>query len=210
MQTEGIGKHLLPGLVAGALAFGTPHKVEAGMAYAGGGGAVAANAARVDRDMHIDDKLVNFIKSVENSKTYKPGGWRAGKWHQYLDKGVPAIGYGHRLGHGESYPNGITDEEAVNLIRKDMAKAKKAMYNELHTRYKYADDDLDPDAEMMLTDFEYNMGTISTFPKFVNALIVKNWKVAANEYKRHSDGKELGRNVPFYNTFLKDKVTSAK
>jgi GH24 family phage-related lysozyme (muramidase) len=41
----------------------------------------------------------------------------------YDDQGYPAIGYGHRLLKGESYPNGINDAKAMDLLHGDEAKA---------------------------------------------------------------------------------------
>ena len=42
--------------------------------------------------------------------------------HVYDDNGAPAIAYGHRLLPGESYPDGITLQEADALLRKDLAE----------------------------------------------------------------------------------------
>lgn len=38
--------------------------------------------------------------------------------------GNPTIGYGHLIKPGESYPNGITDQEARGLLRQDLASAQ--------------------------------------------------------------------------------------
>ena len=43
--------------------------------------------------------------------------------HVYNDiAGNPSIGIGHKLLPGESYPNGITQEQAMDLLRADVVK----------------------------------------------------------------------------------------
>jgi len=158
-----------------------------------------------------DSKIVNFIVSVENSKGYQPGGWnkKSMKWEPYIDKGASAIGYGHRVKAGEDFSGGITDKEAVELVKKDIKIAKQNVYKELASRYKFVDT-LDSEKEAMLVDFMYNLGTLSKFPKFTRAVINNDWPTAIANYKRFSNGKELAdRNEKYYNTFLKvhDKNT---
>ena len=41
--------------------------------------------------------------------------------HVYNDNGKQAIGYGHDLLPGESFPTGITEEQAVALLDQDLA-----------------------------------------------------------------------------------------
>jgi GH24 family phage-related lysozyme (muramidase) len=41
--------------------------------------------------------------------------------HTYNDNGKQAIGYGHDLLPGESFPTGITEEQAVSLLDQDLA-----------------------------------------------------------------------------------------
>ena len=41
--------------------------------------------------------------------------------------GVPTIGYGHRLHHPESFPNGITEPQAANLLACDVRDAEQAV-----------------------------------------------------------------------------------
>jgi lysozyme len=49
--------------------------------------------------------------------------------HVYSDNGVPAIAYGHRLLPGESFPNGITEEEADSILRNDLSTRFERMVN---------------------------------------------------------------------------------
>ena len=60
----------------------------------------------------------------------------------------------------------------------------------------------------ILVDFAFNLGTLQTFPKFVDAVCRKDWKTAVKEYKRkykrHGTWKDLThRNEAFYNQFFK-------
>lgn len=41
--------------------------------------------------------------------------------------GFPTIGYGHRLHHPESFPNGITEPQAANLLACDVRDAEQAV-----------------------------------------------------------------------------------
>jgi lysozyme len=46
----------------------------------------------------------------------------------YLDvAGYPTIGYGHRLLHPESFPAGITPEQAAEILISDVREAEKAV-----------------------------------------------------------------------------------
>src|SRR3989304_10521916 len=47
---------------------------------------------------------------------------------QYLDEaGYPTLGYGPRLRPAESYPNGITEEDARRLLSDDIGVAERAI-----------------------------------------------------------------------------------
>lgn len=41
--------------------------------------------------------------------------------------GNPTIGYGHKLGRGESYPNGINEGQAESLLQNDLQTAEKSV-----------------------------------------------------------------------------------
>lgn len=48
--------------------------------------------------------------------------------HVYIDAvGVPTIGVGHALRPGESFPGGITQEQAVEMLGRDVVIAEKAV-----------------------------------------------------------------------------------
>ncbi len=46
----------------------------------------------------------------------------------YLDvAGFPTVGYGHRLLHPESFPNGVTEEQAAEILISDVRDAEQAV-----------------------------------------------------------------------------------
>lgn len=61
--------------------------------------------------------IIHFIARLEK---FRPS--------VYLDQaGKPTIGYGHLIQPGESFPNGITKEEAEQLLAKDVRTAEQAI-----------------------------------------------------------------------------------
>ena len=68
------------------------------------------NCTQSQRHYNVDDAGVRFIQQEENTKL-----------HTYGDQGGrPTIGTGHRLGTKESYPDGISAEEATELLQSDL------------------------------------------------------------------------------------------
>lgn len=61
--------------------------------------------------MKISENGINFIKRNEGFRT-----------KVYNDNGKPAIGYGHDLLPGESFPSGITQDKADDLLADDVSK----------------------------------------------------------------------------------------
>ena len=56
------------------------------------------------------------------------GRWEGTVLHVYKDiRGIPTIGVGHVLRPGESYPNGITQAQAMQLLANDVAIAEHAI-----------------------------------------------------------------------------------
>jgi lysozyme len=48
--------------------------------------------------------------------------------HVYLDAtGFPTIGYGHRLLHAESFPDGIDEPQAAEILAADVREAEEAV-----------------------------------------------------------------------------------
>lgn len=71
----------------------------------------------------------------------------------YLDaNGLPTIGYGHRQLHPESFPNGITEEQATKILATDVREAEQAVRRLV--RVPLAQGQFDA-----LVDFCFNLGS---------------------------------------------------
>lgn len=66
--------------------------------------------------------------------------------------GIPTIGVGHVLLPGESFPNGITREKALEILAKDVAKCEAAIT-------KYITQPLNQNQFNALASFTFNCGT---------------------------------------------------
>lgn len=85
----------------------------------------------------------------------------------YLDvQGYPTIGYGHKLTHPESFSNGITEQQAANLLVNDLREAEQTVQR--FVKVALAQGQFDA-----LVDFVYNLGSgrlaESTLLKDLNA-----------------------------------------
>jgi lysozyme len=105
----------------------------------------------------------------------------------YLDvAGFPTIGYGHRLLHPESFPNGITEQQAANLLASDVHDAEQAVERLVKVSLLQGQFDA-------LVDFCFNLGAgrlaASTLLKSLNAGRLDE---AAQELLQwdHAGGKE--------------------
>lgn len=85
----------------------------------------------------------------------------------YLDvAGLPTIGYGHRLLHPESFPNGIDEPQAAELLAADVRDAEQAIERLVKVPLRQGQFDA-------LVDFVFNLGAgrfaTSTLLKCLNA-----------------------------------------
>jgi len=78
--------------------------------------------------------------------------WEGLKLSVYPDQaGNPTIGYGHKLLPGESYPNGINEDQAVELLHSDIASAQSAARE--HVKVPLSENQFSA-----LVDWVYNLG----------------------------------------------------
>jgi lysozyme len=126
--------------------------------------------------VQISDAGINLIKASEGFVG-----------HTYPDShGKDAIGYGHNLHQGESYPNGITEAQATVLLQQDCAYAEYVVSTSV--KVKIAQSQFDA-----LVCFVYNLGATtflgSTLFKYLNA---GSYTLAATQFPiwDHLDGKD--------------------
>lgn len=154
--------------------------------------------------------FVNFVKNLENADRT---GFLNGKWypHRSAEGGRPTIAYGHKLlsdREEKKFTGGIDEREATKLLVKDLLEAKEKVRRYIDDRYKIHLM-LDKKQMEMLTEFAFNLGGLEKFPKFTDAVIRRNWPIAAQEYRRSyrtasGERKKLTRrNQLFFDRYLK-------
>ena len=101
--------------------------------------------------------------------------------------GIPTIGYGHRLLHLESFPDGIDEEQASELLMADVRDAEQAVERMVKAPLTQGQFDA-------LVDFTFNLGSgrlaSSTLLKSLNA---GRYDDAAEQLLRwdHAGGQEM-------------------
>jgi lysozyme len=103
--------------------------------------------------------------------------------------GLPTIGYGHRLLHSDSFPGGVTEPQAAEILVSDVRDAEHAVQHLVGVALTQGQFDA-------LVDFVFNLGAgrlaSSTLLKDLNA----GWyKAAAEALLRWDHGLENGHEV---------------
>lgn len=162
------------------------------------------NFTQINESIETDPSFVDYIKSVEG---VGPGSSPQTGHKAYKDVvGVWTIGYGHAE-TSDILPKPkpgmkISDAKAQEILRKDIADAESKVKR--YIANKFPGKSLDQTQLKMLTDYAFNPG-LSKFPTFVKAVVMKDWKLAAQEYKRYAGDPPkplLDRNQKFYDKFL--------
>lgn len=150
----------------------------------------------------IGADFVNYLMEVENSVRK---GFKNGKWypHPSVEGGTPTIAYGHKLKTGENFNAGITEQEAMALLIKDIRASETAAANFINREFGNGTwSKLSTNQKEMLTDFAFN-GVLDKFPLFREAVIKNDTNTMKAQYKRYSKGKELtNRNAAFFARYL--------
>lgn len=123
--------------------------------------------------MTISDAGLALIKSSE--------GFSA---HVYEDAvGFPTIGYGHKLHPTESYPDGITEDDAMQLLLCDLVPVQAVLRELVYPAFNCSQAQWDA-----LCDFGYNLG-----PQALRTMMAHGWMDIPNQLPRwdHAGGKEV-------------------
>jgi GH24 family phage-related lysozyme (muramidase) len=150
--------------------------------------------------------FTNYIKKAENGIR---SGFRHGKWFPIPDPNgkFNVIAYGHRVLPGENFDAGITEEQAHQMMMKDLFDAWHRADKWLRAKYSKGMNAIPRQSQEILTDFAYNPGSLGTFPKFVDAVMKGDMEGMQREYKRSfvngaGERKEMGRNALFAQLFF--------
>lgn len=129
------------------------------------------------------------LMSYENSKDNPKGGYdkAKGRWypHKSLEGGADTIAYGHKIQPGEDFSKGLSDEEAVTLLRQDIAKREVAIRKALPNY-----DSLPQYVKNGIVSAWYrgDLGPKAT-PKTMALMKAGDWSRAAAEYLNSHDFK---------------------
>ena len=137
------------------------------------------------RSEDIITKSANVIKKFENSVNNPRGGFnkQVKKWfpHKSIEGGSDTIAYGHKIQKGEEakFKNGISDDDAMKLLEKDIKE--KADYARRHIN----NFDALPLTVKIATINALYRGDMG--PKTMNLLSQNKFGDAAKEYLNHRE-----------------------
>lgn len=124
--------------------------------------------------------LKTRLKEYEGTKAYqaKLKYYRNDKFYPYSDSlGFQTIGYGHLITRGESYPDGITEVQAEELLDHDIMIAQ----HNLDTLDIWLPNDWRDFMVIMI--FQLGLGGVSKFKLMLKALKEKNYPEAIKQAK---------------------------
>lgn len=103
--------------------------------------------------------------------------------HEYLDQlGLRTIGVGHLLGPNEQYPQGITQDEARAILRKDLAIREGFVRDCVGTTLQ------SQGAWDALVSLVFNVGTTPLYQTLGERLKAKAWEDAGRQILRWRKG----------------------
>jgi hypothetical protein len=151
-----------------------------------------AAASPFDLDPEHMKRYLADLRKQENSirKGYKNGMWYP---HASLEGGADTIAYGHKLTPNDSaLRRGITEEQALKLQEQDVLKNQALAKKQVDKQFGTGTfDNLPQDSQMLLIDYQYNLGTLSGFPKFVKGVVEGNKEQMLAQHTRFGAGKPL-------------------
>lgn len=172
------------------------------------GGAVSEEQVENEPNNQVIDEYIQNLMDQENAA--KVGfDFYKGLWfpHKAPEQGGGFdIGYGHKIKQGEDFSKGLTDDEVLELLASDLAvKMDSAARKFNQKNYNRSWDTLTPEEQILLTDYEYNVG-VSKFPKLMEAIANQDKKTMLEQYKRYSGGNPLTSRNNWTKTFIEDKI----
>lgn len=147
----------------------------------------------IDFNIPIFRTYIDSLKANENDRR---AGWdsKKGRWfpHSSVEGGNKTIAYGHKLLNTEDFSQGLTEQQAEDLMKKDLHLKVRSIDRLLQNDYNIRFKDLTPQQQVLLLDFQYNPG-LTKFPKFTRAVLNNDYDAMMKEHMRYSNGKPLGR-----------------
>ena len=168
----------------------------------------------------------DYVKN-KNSAVLKPDGktyykiYEDGMFYPYYHENADGtfekeatIGFGRKGPNVyNDYKGGVGLEQAEKWKDEDIDNALRK--TKIYIDANYGDtayDNLPDRTKFMLADFTYNLGRLSKYPKFADAIMTNNFDKALNEYIRNdnADGSPLGRNERYLEVYLQPWIDNTK
>ncbi|WP_318366889.1 glycoside hydrolase family protein [Enterobacter sp.] len=146
--------------------------------------------------------LKTRLKEYEGTKEYqaKLKYFRNGKFYPYADSlGFNTVGYGHLIQRGEDFTTGITENEADQLLSRDLAKVQV----QVKTLGLVLPDDWNDFITIMT--FQLGIQGVKKFRKMLTALEIKNYSEAVKQAKDSLWYKQTPNRVDAMIAVLKNK-----
>lgn len=168
--------------------------------------------------MPVSKNYLYFLMERENAPLLK--GDTSSIVHPSREGGTPTLGYGHKLTPAEIKANKVygynidtlTREDAMAILQEDVRIARDTAAKNLKKMQPKADfGKLRQDQQEMLIDYAYNLGGLTKFPKFTEAVVNDDPIGMSQEFTRHVtlDGKKVpmvDRNDAFFEKYIAPKL----
>ena len=141
------------------------------------------------------EQMKRYLADLRIQENGIKKGFKNGKWypHGSVEGGADTIAYGHKLTPNESYlRKGITEDAALQLQQGDVLKNQALAKKQVDKKYGAGTfDKLPQDSQMLLVDYQYNLGSLSGFPSFVDATVKGDKDKMLAQHTRYGAGKPL-------------------
>ena len=189
IRQEADWKGQVGGLLGGALMLASPLQAKPAAPAAP---AAPQQVQQAAYSGFLNGDISAIVKSFENNKGYKPGGWneRTQRWMIYDDKGKPAVAYGHDLIGDEvsRFKGGVSDAVAEQLLAQDIQKKQVAAAGMIPSFSKlpqYIQN------AIVVGIFRGDLGT-KVSPKTLGHIKSNRWEKAADAFRDSDDYRKGG------------------